>query len=102
MTGDDIIGTFLYGLGRLRVDDNGLTPDNDPDMQTTVGALCVAVYRVAAGRDATPFDMALSRLAVLTGGLLVTPTLGHGPDIVRKWLIARSEVLELQLAANNK
>jgi hypothetical protein len=97
---EHVIGIFLYGLGQLQVDDNRLIPDaNDEDDLQTIGALCVQVYRITAA-GITPFDMALSRLAVLTGALLISPTLGHGPDIVRKWLLARSEVLELQLTAN--
>jgi len=48
---------------------------------------------------ATPFHMALSRVAVLTGALVASPELGGGDTIARKWLIARAELLELSLAA---
>jgi hypothetical protein len=100
MNPDDVIGCFLYGLHQLRVDDSGLVPGaNDEDDLHTVGALSVAVYRIVARCD-TPRDLALSRLAVTTGGLLASQWLGGGETIVRKWLIARAEALELQLAGN--
>lgn len=97
-TPDDVIGCFLYGLDRLQVDDHGLT-DNDPDDLQTVGALSVLVYRVAAACD-TPYHMALSRCAVLTGALVASKELGHGDTIVHRWLIACAELLDLRLAAH--
>jgi hypothetical protein len=96
---DDIIGIFMYGLHQLHVDAGGLTPDNDPDALQTIGALSVLVYRIAAACD-TPFHMALSRCAVLTGALIASPELGQGDTIAHKWRTARDEVLELQNTGN--
>jgi hypothetical protein len=100
VTPDDVIGAFMYGQNQLQVNDAGLKADNDPEDLQTMGALSVAVYRLTADSD-TPVQAALARLAVVTGGLLVSKDLGQGDTIVRKWLTARSEVLDLQLAANN-
>jgi hypothetical protein len=98
-TPDDVVGCLLFGLDRLQVDDDGLTDDNDPADLQTVGALSVLVYRIAATCD-TPFHLALSRVSVMTGALLASREFGNGATIVRKWLIARAELLELRLAAN--
>lgn len=98
-TPDAIIDIFVYGLHQLQVNDAGLRPDNDPDDLQTVGALSVLVYRIAAACD-TPFHMALSRCAVLTGALIASPGLGQGDPIVHKWRTARDEVLELQHTGN--
>jgi hypothetical protein len=84
-------------LYQLRTDDTGLTADNDPDDLLTVGALSVLVYRLASACD-TPFDMALSRCAVLTGALVAAHELGCGDMVVAKWREARDEVLQLQNA----
>jgi hypothetical protein len=89
----------LYGQQRLQITNDGLHPDNDPDDLQTMGALSVLVYRLAAASE-TPFDCALARLATLTGALLVSPQLGGGPEIVKKWAVARAEVLLLQLPAS--
>jgi hypothetical protein len=98
-TANDVVDMFLYGLQRLHVDDAGLEPGNDPADLQTVGALSVLVYRIAATAE-TPYHLALSRVAVLTGALIASPELGGGDSIARKWLIARAELLELRLAAN--
>jgi hypothetical protein len=98
MTPTDAINAFLYGCSELHVTSDGIHPDNDPEHLHTMGALSVLVYRLVVAEE-TPWQMAVARLATLTGALLVSPELGNGPEIVRKWLIARSEVLELRLAA---
>jgi hypothetical protein len=96
-TADDIIGIFLHGLTRLQVDDDGLVPDaNDPDDLHTIGTLAVLTYRIASRGD-TPRDLALSRLAVTTGGLIASQWLGGGESIVREWSLARVELLELDI-----
>jgi hypothetical protein len=98
-TPDDLVNVFLYGLHQLKVNANGLAAGNDPDDLQTCGALSVLVYRVASACD-TPYDMALSRCAVLTGALVASKALGQGAAIVPKWRNARDEVLALQNAGN--
>ncbi len=99
MTPDDVIGCFLFGLSDLHVTDDGLAPDNDAEHLQAVGTLSVLVYRIAAASEA-PYDLALARLATLTGGLLLSSQLGGGPEIVQKWRLAKAEVVALQLAGN--
>ena len=100
MTPEDVAGTFLYGLYQLHFDDLGLQFDRcGPADLNAVGTAAVLAYRVA-DRSETPAHLALSRLAVKTGALLVAPRGPDGTRILGEWLDARSEYLALQLRAN--
>ena len=99
MTPEECIGTFMYGLTLLVVDELGLQYERcDPADLQAVGGASILVYRIA-DRGETPSDFALSRLAVKTGALLVAPRGPDGARIVKEWLDAKSEYLALQLAA---
>jgi hypothetical protein len=97
MTPEDFIGCFLFGLYQLRFDELGLLYDrcDSGDLQA-VGGAAILTYRIAA-KGETPSDFALSRLAVLTGALLVASRGDDGARIVGEWLDAKSEYLALQL-----
>ena len=100
MTPDDCIGSFMYGLTQLHIDNDGLQYERcDPDDIHAVGTAAVLVYRIAA-KSETPADCALSRLCVLTGALLAAPRGDDGARIVGEWLDAKSEYLALQLTGN--
>jgi hypothetical protein len=98
----DIPGIFLYGCGRLQIDDNGLVAGvHDPDDLTTIGTLCVLINRLTEERD-TPFDGTISGLAVLAAALIAADAAGVPvPHLVGKWHKTLAVAHKLQLAANN-
>jgi hypothetical protein len=99
MTPDEAIGSFMYGISLLHIDELGLQADKcDPTDLAAVGGASVLLYRIAA-KSETPADCALSRLCVLTGALLVAPRGEDGARIAREWHNARNEYLALQLRA---
>jgi hypothetical protein len=101
MTDDErhLIGVFLYSLTLLRVDEESLTPGNDLSDMNAVAKLCLDVKAITAPGD-TPEQLSLHRLACLTEDLLITYVF---PDrqVVKAWMCARAELLDLRLAANN-
>jgi hypothetical protein len=99
MTPEECVGSFLYGLTLLVIDNDGLLFDRcDPADLQAVGGAAILTYRLASKRE-TPADCALSRLAVLTGALLVAPRGDDGARIAREWHGARNEYTALQIAA---
>jgi hypothetical protein len=100
MTDDErrLCDIFIYSLSLLHVDDTGLTADNLLADMNAIAYACRQVKAITAAGD-TPEQLALHRLACLTEDVLVTYIF---PDrqVVRDWLIARAELLELRLAAN--
>ena len=100
MTADELVGTFMFGLYQLRFDELGLQFDRcDPEDLDAIGTAALMVYRIA-DRSETPADLALSRLAVKTGALLLAPRGDIGARCIAEWLDAKSEYLALQLAAS--
>ncbi|MDT5354455.1 MAG: hypothetical protein QOJ56_2987 [Mycobacterium sp.] len=89
---------FIYSLILLHVDDTGLTADNGLSDINAIAYACRQVKAITAAGD-TPEQLALHRLAVLTENVIVTYVF---PDrqVVRDWLIARAELLELRLTCN--
>ena len=99
MTPEEAIGSFMYGLSLIVVDDDGLLYEKcDPTDLQAVGGAAILVYRLAA-KNETPVDCALCRLAVLTGSLLVAPRGPDGARIAAEWHGARNEYTALQIAA---
>jgi hypothetical protein len=98
MTPDERCETFVRALTLLDVDDDGLTDNNNLDDLEAIAQICPDVKNITSPGD-SPYALALHRLAVLTEDLLVTYVF---PDrqVVRGWLIARAELLDLRLAAN--
>jgi hypothetical protein len=88
---------FVESLELLDVDDTGLTADNRLADMNAIAYACQQVKAIAAPGD-TPEQLALNRLAVLTEDLLVTYVF---PDrrVVRDWLVARSELLQLRITS---
>ena len=99
MTDDELIGVFIYSMSLLCIDETGLTDDNQLDDLETVARLCRDVKAITA-EQRTPEEMALRRLALCTEDVLVTWVI-LSRRAVKQWMIARAELLELQLAANN-
>jgi hypothetical protein len=95
MSPETAIGSFLYGLTLLVVDDLGLVADKvDPTDLAAVGGAAVLIYRLAE-KSETPADCALCRLAVFTGALLAAQRGPDGARIAAQWHQARNEYYEL-------
>lgn len=95
MDADTMIGLFKHGLGLLHVDEAGLADGNDIEVMDTVAMLCRAVKAMATGGD-TLDVLHLYRLACLTEDLLVSPWI-NTPGIAKEWLIARGELLAVEI-----
>ena len=92
----DTITQFQASLSGLQLDNEGLAPRHNPlPKLNQIAGLARAVIE-KTGLPETPEEGLAHRLAVLTEHLLTT-TLAHGsPALVRAWLLARAELLELQ------
>lgn len=96
MDPDTLVDLFRHGLDRLDVNDAGLTIDgNNLDDLDDMAAVCLAIKTMTDTGD-TLQVLHLYRLAVLTERLLITPWLPD-PDITKQWLIARGELLAVEL-----
>ncbi len=96
----DVFAAFRAALMRLRVDAGGLTRDNPLRHLDAVADLSIRVRELAAAAD-TPEQMLMYRLACLAQELRTT--LFAAPDrerIVRDFMLARAEVLALDLSTN--
>jgi hypothetical protein len=89
---------FVYSLSLLDVDENGLTDDNDLDCLAAISYTLHPV-RTITRSGATPEEMALYRLVVLTKDVLQTWA-EPNPQAMRDWLVVRSELLKLKLTCN--
>lgn len=80
----------------LVLDSEGLSPrDNPLPKLNKIAELAVAVIELTKS-PINAEDVLAHRLAVLTKEMLAT-TWNHGsPDLVRSWMLARAELLELQ------
>jgi hypothetical protein len=96
MDAETFIGSYLFGLTTaLIVDDQGVMFDGcDEDDLRALGAASDVAHRIAAKAEA-PVDCALSRLAVMTGALLLAQRGPQGARIVPEWRSALSEYMEL-------
>lgn len=104
MTDDErhVCNIFVDSLSLLRVDDTGLTADNRLADLNAIAYACKQIQAITTKGHPwipgdTPEQLALQRLAVLTEHLITTYVF---PDeaIVRKWLLARGELLCLRLS----
>jgi hypothetical protein len=92
------IDEFLSAIRRLRVDEKGIAPDYGFAELNPIAKQCFAVEDITAAGN-TPEEILLHRVARLTGDLITTVILGEGESIVREWLIARAELLQIGLSA---
>jgi hypothetical protein len=104
MTDDQILAAFLHGMPKLHIDDYGLTNETNPLDATTMVWLANELYcRIKSEGQVpnTPHDWCVQRLAMLTAAVILGPTLGASKArrkrVVRKWLIARSELLQMRI-----
>lgn len=97
----DTITQFQASFNGLVLDSEGLAPrDNPLSKLNRVAELALAVIALTT-KPATPEDVLAHRLAVLTKEMLAT-TWNHGsPGLVKAWMKARAELLELQAAARD-
>jgi hypothetical protein len=93
----EILDAFEQSLVSLDVDERGLTRNNDLADLNAGAALSYAVIDVTADA-ANPREMLTHRLAHIAQELLTTLFKGSDGDrIVRQYLLARAELLELKL-----
>jgi hypothetical protein len=92
----EIVDAFEQSLVGLDVDERGLTRENDLQHLNAVAALSYAVIDVTTDA-ANPREMLTHRLAHIAQELLTTLFKGcDGDRIVREYLLARAELLELK------
>ena len=86
---------FLGSLDLLHVDDDGLTDATHFDDVKAIAQTCPLIREITPAGD-TPYLLALNRLATLTERVCLT---WGRPDrqAVKQWLIARAELLLLQI-----
>jgi hypothetical protein len=92
------IDEFLSALRQLRVDENGIAPDYGFAELNPLAKQCFAVEEITAAGN-TPEEIMLHRVARLTGDLITTLILAGGGTIVHEWLMARGELLCLDLSS---
>jgi hypothetical protein len=99
MTDDErtTINEFITALGQLRTYKNGIAPDYDFAELNPIAKQCFVVEGITAAGN-TPEEILLHRLAKLTGDLITTLVLDGGGTVVREWLTARAELLQLGLS----
>jgi hypothetical protein len=96
MNDDELRSIFKFGLTKLSVDDDGLTRDgNDPLDLKTMMVLCAAI-RASVDSGDTLQQLHLQRVAALTEDLIAAWGFAN-PGIAREWLLARSELLQVEI-----
>lgn len=95
-TPERTVELFLYCVGMLRVDDDGLLPGHDVADLNACAFMSLAVKALAiAPRDVQ--DVLLFELADATEALIVTAVMPPEGDVVGRWTKARVALLECQL-----
>lgn len=93
-----VLNAFQGSIIGLHLDDDGLT-DNPLDSLDRITGLSFAVLTITHDA-ATPRDLLANRLARLTQHLIRARLMGgDGTQIVRDYLMARAELIELQANA---
>ena len=96
VTPERCIELFLYCIGQLRVDDDGLVPGHDMADLNACALLCTMVKALAiVPRDVQ--DILLFELADATEALIVTAVMPPEGDVSKRWTKARAELLQCQL-----
>jgi hypothetical protein len=95
-TEERTVALFLYCVGQLRVDDDGLAEGHDMADLDACALLCRMMKALAiVPRDV--HDVLLFELADATEALIVTEVLPPEGDVAGRWTKARVAVLECQL-----
>ena len=93
-----VLDTFQSSIVGLHLDDDGLT-DNPTDTLEHVAGMTYAVLGLTHDA-ATPRDLLANRLAHQTQQLIKARFMGgDGMQLVRDYLLARAELIELQANA---
>ena len=88
MNAERFVELFLYCVGLLRVDDDGLLPGHDMADLNACALLCTMVKALAiVPRDVQ--DILLFELADATEALIVTAVLPPEGDVSERWTKAR-------------
>ena len=99
MTAERAVELFLFGIGELRVNDDGLLPGHDiADDLEPVAFLCRMVKALTIVPRGVQ-DIFLFELADATEELLTTAVLRLETDVVGRWTKARVAVLRNGLSA---
>lgn len=92
----NVIADFQASFNGLVLDTEGLAPRENPlPKLERIAELALAVIAITKS-PVTPEDMLAHRLAVLTKKLLTTALFHGSPQLVKSWMLARAELLELQ------
>jgi hypothetical protein len=91
------IDLFVSMLGGLRVGVHGPTSDNHQGYLNSLASLCLDVEAITAAGRSTE-EVLLHRVAGLTGDLIARLARTSADTIVREWLAARVELLQLRLS----
>jgi hypothetical protein len=95
---DRAVELFLFCVGQLRVDDDGLLPPHDVGELNAAAFMCRMVKALAiVPRDVQ--DVLLFELADATESLITTAVLPPEGDVVGRWTTARVSVLNCRLGA---
>jgi len=87
-----IVELFLYCIGELKTQDDGLAPGHDEAELETCAFLSRAVKALAiVPRDV--HDVLLFELADATEALIVTAVLPAEGDVTGRWIKARADVV---------
>ncbi|MEI7717962.1 MAG: hypothetical protein WCI78_18060 [Mycobacterium sp.] len=93
-----VLDTFQSSIVGLRLDDDGLT-DNPTDTLEHVAGMTYAVLGLTQDAE-TPRDLLANRLAHMAQQLIKARFMGgDGRRLVRDYLFARAELIELQANA---
>lgn len=93
----ETIQLFQASLSGVQLDSEGLAPRANPvDKLNRIAELADATLQITNTNACTPEHMLAHRLAMLTRQLLTTALMPGSPELVKSWLMARAELLELQ------
>jgi hypothetical protein len=96
-TPERTVELFLYAIGQLTVDDDGLAPGNEMADLNAIALLSHVVKALAISpRDIA--DVLLFELADATEALIVTELLPPEGDVTKRWTKARVELMKCELS----
>jgi hypothetical protein len=87
---------FIRSLNLLHVNHDGLSDQTELDDIKAVAQIAPDVQELAATGN-TPYSMMLHRLATLTESLCLSWGGDPNPKLVKAWMIARCELLQLRI-----
>lgn len=90
---------FLYCIGRLQLDDDGLAPGKNDIADLNAAALLCRMVKSLAIVPRDVLDIFLFELADASEALITTAVMPADGDVVTRWIKARAAVMECQLGA---